>query len=205
MGLKRLTAPQKAPVVTTELRRWIGWDESDSTHDAELQMLAMDAADMIERYTRRAFMHQTWRWITSIERVYEIPRPPLLSIESFKIYDEDGASTTVSSGDYQLITDRTPGLIIMADSWSRPEARDCEPVEIEFTAGYGDSGDEDEGEASVPREVRTAILQLVTMYFEHRGDTVIGFGTAMDLPLHVKAKINGLTAGTKVGYFSGKV
>lgn len=199
MGLTRLTAPQKSPVATADLRRWIGWDESDATHDADLQMLALDAADMIERFTRRSFMRQSWRWLTCLERVYEIPRPPLVSVDSFLIYDRDGDSVAVESADYQLIADRSPSLLVMDDAWVRPDARGIEPVVIEFTAGYGAADDDDDGESAVPREVKTSILQMVAMNFEHRGDT------SMDLPMHVQAKLRGLTAGTVTSYFAGRV
>lgn len=190
MGLKLITAPSIVPVSLAELREQVSWPDDDTTHDARLSSLAADACETIERYTRRAMIAQEWRWTTGESRIYQIPRPPLISVESIKVTDTDGQVQTLTAGvDYVVLSNSSPAKIRIADTFAFTGGRDTEPVEINFTAGYGTVA------ASVPFSLREAILQLVTLNFEYRGDA------AFEMPMHLKAKLDGLRSGIVAGFY----
>lgn len=194
MGLKLITGPSLVPVTLAELRTQVNWPDDDTTHDARLSSLAADACETIERYTRRAMISQVWRWTTGVARIFALPRPPLISVSSVKVYDTESVATTLTEGtDFEVLSNGSPGIVRMLDSYTFSGYRDTEPVEINYTAGYGT------GAEAVPFGLREAILQLVTMNFEHRGDTM------MEMPMHLKAKLDGLRSGTVAGYYSEQI
>lgn len=193
MGLTRTVRPDRVPVEIVDLRRWINWLDDDSTHDAELERLAEDAADTVERHVRTSLITQTWQWQTHADHVFEAPRPPLQSVESIRAFNRDNVATTIDPADYAVITGRSPGLIVMREGFSWPTLRQYEPIEITFVCGFGDES------ADVPVAYRTALMQLVAFEFEHRGDREI------EMPAHIRAKLRGLASGTAAGFFAGRI
>ena len=112
-------------------------------------------------------------------------RTPLVSVQSVKyIASGETSLTTMSSGDYTVITAAEPGMIRITGTLpalaDRPDA-----IQIEFTAGYS-TPDE------VPAMHRHAITVLVANFYEQRGS--IAFGQPYDVP-HV---LNVLLANQKV-------
>ena len=181
------------PVEIVDLRRWINWLDDDSTHDPELERLAEDATETVERHVRRALITQSWQWTTDRASVFELPRPPIQSVTSVRVFDRDDQPTVVDPSDYLLLADRSPAVIVMDRDYQWPELRDHQPVEITFVTGFGDAA------SDVPRSYRTAIMQIVAFEFEHRGDRDI------DMPKHIRAKLRGLASGTTAGFFAGKM
>ena len=121
-------------------------------------------------------------------------RDRLISVESVKVYDTESVATTLTAGtDYEILSNGSPGRIRILDSYTFAGYRDTEPVEINFTAGYGTTA------ASVPFGLREAILQLVTLNFEHRGDST------MEMPMHLKSKLDGLRSGIVAGFYSERI
>lgn len=192
MGLTLITPPSIVPVSLLTLRRQLNIADDDTTHDARLSAMASDAAEYVERHTRRAMITQTYEFTTVWRKQIEIPRPPLQSVTSIKVTDIDGNETTMDAEDYEVITGRFPGVIIMPDEI--PSLRDFEPVRIRFVAGYGAT------EASVPAPMREIIARIVTFYFEPgRGDI------NMPMPQHIKDALRGMASGMKSGFFRGAV
>jgi uncharacterized phiE125 gp8 family phage protein len=154
--------------------------------------MASDAAEYVERHTRRAMVTQTFDFTTSWRKLIEIPRPPLQSVVSVNVTDIDGNETALAAEDYEVVTGRFPGVVIM--SKSEPSLREFEPVRIRFVAGYGET------EANIPAPMRELIARIVTFYFEPgRGDV------GMAMPQHIKDAIRGMSSGTKSGFFKGVV
>lgn len=192
MGLTLITPPSIVPVSLLSLRRQLNIADDDNTHDSRLSAMASDAAEYVERHTRRSMITQTFEFTTQWQKCIEIPRPPLHSVTSIKVTGVDGNETTIAAEDYEVITGRFPGVIIMPDD--SPGLRDFEPVRIRFIAGYGETED------SVPAPMREIIARIVTFYFEPgRGDI------NMPMPQHIKDAIRGMSSGMKSGFFRGVV
>lgn len=113
-------------------------------------------------------------------------RTPLVSVASVK-YIASGATstTTMSTGDYTVITASEPGMILITGTLpalaDRPDA-----IQIEFTAGYASPYD-------VPAMHRHAIKVLVANFYEQRSS--IAFGQSYEIP-HV---CNVLLSNQKIG------
>ena len=192
MGLTLITPPSIVPVSLLTLRRQLNIADDDTTHDARLSAMASDAAEYVERHTRRAMITQTYEFTTNWRKQIEIPRPPLQSVTYVRVTDIDGEETALASDKYEVVTGRFPGVIIMPDEM--PSLRDFEPVRIRFVAGYGTT------EASVPAPMREIIARIVTFYFEPgRGDI------NMPMPQHIKDALRGMASGMKSGFFRGAV
>lgn len=192
MGLTLITPPSIVPVSLLTLRKQLNIADDDTTHDARLSAMASDAAEYVERHTRRSMITQVFQFTTTWRKLIELPRPPLQSVTSIVITDINDAESTLNADDYEVVTGRFPGVVIMPDD--TPSLRDLEPVRIRFTAGYGANA------GNVPAAMREIIARIVTFYFEPgRGDI------NMPMPQHIKDSIRGMSSGMHSGFFRGSI
>lgn len=180
-ALKLVTGPTIEPVSLDEAKLQLkirDWDEEDDY----ITSLITVAREWAEDYTSRAFNTQSWKvgfsaW--SPDRTFILPRPPLVSVESFKYQTVDGV-VTVDPTDYSLDLLDTPGAVTLSSEFSMPALTVSvrHPITVEFTAGYGDLA------ADVPSTAKQAILLCVANWFENRIPVIIGQGfTATKVPL----------------------
>lgn len=119
-----------------------------------------------EDYQHRAFVQQSW--VMTFDEfppsIIEIPRPPLVSIDSIKYYDDGGNETVVDSSNYFVDLTSEIGRVAFYDSFSWPSItlRPLNGVEVTFTAGYSVDG------TSVPDIVKNAICIYCTHMYENR-------------------------------------
>lgn len=183
-----LTTPPAAEPLDwdTEVKGHLRVD-ADDEETRVTTILVPAARQKMETFTRRAFIKQTVTLY--LDRFppaacsIELPRPPLLVLNSIKYYDGSGVLQTLSSGTYQVdppAVGATPtaGAIdphcqpwsvapVYGSSWPGTQPRK-RAVEIEYTCGYGTTN------AHVPAALRAAMLLLVGEQFERREDAVAG-------------------------------
>lgn len=98
----------------------------------------------------------------------EIPVPPLVSVQSVITYlDETDAPATMTAGDYYVdISDpKAPGRVVLRTGRVWPVAlRAANPIEINFTAGYGTT-------FPLPYDLKRAMLMVLTSLYRNRGDS----------------------------------
>jgi uncharacterized phiE125 gp8 family phage protein len=182
----KLTVPPAAePVLLADAKAQARVDTS--VDDALIAGLITGAREWVEAYTGRALMTQTWQywldlWPGAAERIWDgvrqgpvtgldqvssinLPRAPLQSVTSIQYFDDSDAATVWNVSNYFVDTVREPGRVAlrMGAVWPVP-TRLANGIMIEYVAGYGDDG------SSVPQVIRTAILQLVSHWYEHRGE-----------------------------------
>ena len=165
-----VTAPALEPVTIEEAKRHLVIETTD--RDAEVERLVKASRRWCERYTRRAFITQTWDLkLDCFPECIELPLAPLQSVTaaSFTYVDEDGTTTQVSSSVYTVDTASEPGRVYLAynQDWPAPRAQP-HAISLRFVAGYGNSGDD------VPDEIRQAILQMCGTLSEFKETMVIG-------------------------------
>lgn len=164
--------------------------------DAEMiSRMISTARQHIEDMLGLAFITQTWivaldRWPTGIEpwwdgvrqgaisdlhgkaQSYELPRYPLISVDTVNVYDQNGTATSVNIADtFDIDTYRMPGRMTLRNNATWPIAlRNSNAIEITYKAGYGGADD-------VPFPLRQAVIQFAAYLFEHRGgcDLTEGF------------------------------
>ena len=195
MPLKRTVDPATSLLSSAEIRRQCNIADDDTTHDTQLALLADAAVREIERYTRRSLITQTWQLDTAPRVRIDLPRPPLISVTSMQILDDDAVYQTISTDDYAVSAGNDPGSIRMIESWPSWYEYENFPVRITYTAGYGSSA------SDVPASFRLLALQLVDFWFEFRGDG----GMNQRVPMQLRAAMDGLRSGTTAGYFNERV
>ena len=188
VGLERIVAPVAEPVSLEEIKAQARVD--DGGEDALLTGLIVAAREWVELYTGRAVMTQTWRlWLQQwpIDRAFvEVPRMPLQSVSQVMLYAADETSSVWSSAAYSV--DQAAGRMWLRDGQAWPLAgRAMRGISVDFVAGYADS-------AHVPEAIKLAIRQLVTHWFEQRGEAgemlrEIPFGVAALLAAYRKVSL----------------
>jgi uncharacterized phiE125 gp8 family phage protein len=105
--------------------------------------------------------------VTGLDNVgfVSLPRAPLQSVNSVQYFDNTDAATVWDVGNYYVDTVREPGRLAlrMGATWPVP-SRLTNGIMIEYVAGYGNDG------SAVPEPIKTAIRQLVSHWYENRGE-----------------------------------
>ncbi len=172
VNLTRTTSPSTEPVSKSTAKDHLRVDFTND--DSMIERQIESARRYIEKVSGLSLIDQTWRWTRDRfpGDVFDIPRPPLQSVNSIKYTDSDGNTSTVSSSKYIVDTDSTPGRVALKDDedWPNvdPQLQVVNGVEINFDAGYGSSA------SDVPSDLRDAILLVVGHLYENREWTVTG-------------------------------
>ena len=178
--------PTTYPVSEAELADLL---RLDSYEDPTFKFLLHTATQSVIAYTGRALLEQTFkiqfegypgagtetlgldrlrlvpnRWI-------ELPYPPLMSVETVKIVDQEGAEEVIPATDYRVDTINQPGRLNFKGYW--PNLGRYDLMVIEYTAGYGEKAQD------VPFGIRQAILMTAAYLYEHRGDCESGASAIM--------------------------
>lgn len=184
-------APDAEPVTLAEAKLHCRID-----NDAEDTLLAefiTSAREYCETFTERSFAQRTL--VTRFSgfplpgQPMFLPRCPLISVTSLKHYDASNDQQTISSGDYVVRTDTTPGSIEMADGEAWPDTFvRGDAVEATYVAGYGALV------ASCPRRAKLAIRMLVGHWYENREAASVGVDVR-EIPMAVTAILWSLRTG----------
>lgn len=139
-----------------------------NAEDTLITALAKAAREHVEAYTGRALVASTWKQSgAAFADSIDLLKSPASSITSIQYVDEAGATQTLSSSVYRLVTSSDPAAAAPArveladgESWPavavRPDA-----VRITFVAGYASA-------AAVPPSLVSAILLILGDLFENR-------------------------------------
>jgi uncharacterized phiE125 gp8 family phage protein len=168
-SLKRATAPAVEPVTLAEAKAHCRVDAS--ADDALIQGYITTAREWVEDYIDRSLVtQQLVMKLDAFPAEIELPRPPMIAsgtataVTITYVTGEAGGTATLSSSEYRVDRDATPGVIrtLYAGSWPS-HLLDQNSVTVSWWAGYGDA-------ASVPQRVKSAILMCVHELYEKRGD-----------------------------------
>lgn len=183
MGIRRISGPSAEPVTVEEAKQHLNYDFDD--RDDQIGALISAARTHVEDSCHIVVAEALFEYADEgfPDAGIEIPRFPLLDVESLKYDDSDGAEQTVLEADYYVDASGKFGVVYPASSW--PTARDrTNSMRVRFTAGYSmASGDEH----LMPAWVKQAILLVVGHWFEHRAG--VGEGDFREIPLAVEALI----------------
>jgi len=168
-SLKRTSAPAVEPVTLSEAKAHCRVDTT--ADDALIQSYITTAREWVEDYIDRALVtQQLVMKLDAFPAEIELPRPPMIAsgtataVTITYVTGEAGGTATLSSSEYRVDRDATPGVIrnLYGGSWPS-HLLDQNSVTVSWWAGYGDA-------ASVPQRVKSAILMCVHELYEKRGD-----------------------------------
>lgn len=175
-----ITPPVEEPVSLAEVKQHLKL-ETDAD-DSLLATLIAAARVALETRTRRIFISQGWRlYLDGMprKRMLDLPILPLVSIDAVTIYDGTGDPIILPPTDYLADVLSEPPRLRFNTGLSTGPGIDMNGIEIDVTAGYG-------APADVPAPLRTAMLQLVALWFERREPVSFGGAVAV-LPESVQA------------------
>lgn len=180
MPLSLVTPPAVEPVTLTEAKAHLRRDDTaDDTLIATLITAARQNLDGRDGWLGRALVTQTWD--LTIDGAFPdeiaVPLPPLQSVTSVTYVDTDGATQTLATDQYRVLTDRAPAMIVPAHGVTWPSTRDQKAaVTVRFVAGYGDADD-------VPAPIKAAMLLHIGTMYRDRESVNIG-NIVNDLPTY---------------------
>lgn len=177
-----VTSTPTEPVTLAELKAHLRI--TGTAEDTYLTALITSARDMCERITRRTIPQTTlvlwldnWPceaigWWDGVregpvngERKdnVELPRPPVISVESVSTFDQADVEAVMNSSLYYVSNpDKDQcGRVVLRNLATWPVAlRSADAVKIAYTAGY----------ASVPSTLKQAIMMMAAHLYTNRGD-----------------------------------
>jgi uncharacterized phiE125 gp8 family phage protein len=162
---KLYTAAALEPISSTEAKahlRVTGTDEDDL-----ITMLIQAAREFCESYTNLQLLTATWEMYLDYFSEYEIliEKNPVLAITHIKYYDENNTEQTLAASVYEVDVVSQPARLVLKTNQSWPSTYDKKnAVKITFTAGFGATA------ASVPAQIRQAMLLVIGNMYENRGD-----------------------------------
>lgn len=169
------------PVTLTEAKTHL--NVSGTSKDTYITSLIVTARRQVERYLNRVLINQNWKvYYNCWHKEMFIPFGKLSAVSSVKYYDTSGTLTTLDANTYYwVVTTTDPGSIVRKYDVTYPELQDGRPdaIEIAFTAGFGSAA------SSVPDDIKHAMKLLITNYYEHRGDVVIGSQNVAKIPSYI--------------------
>lgn len=193
-----VTAPTVEPWLVTDAEVLQHFKRDSDEDDTVVTAYLKAARIYFERMTGLALLQQTHRLEVNYAPLaagLEIPMAPLLAvgtptakvINSVKYLDSDGAEQTLDASNY---VDARPGIpgsfarlrLSSAGSW--PDVGDFPGAfRVEFNAGFGATA------ASVPEDIRIAILWVAAWWYEARLPVNVG-NIVNALPHHLEALLS---------------
>lgn len=159
------------PITTAEAKTHLRVDTSDD--DTYIGTLITAARKWVEEMANICMINSTI--VEKFDRFpatggyFELTKAPVSSITSIQYVDENGASQTWSSSNYQTDLSMKPARIMPTYSGSYPSTRlDLAAVTVTYVAGYGATA------ASVPDAIKHAVKLLVAEMYENRENTPRG-------------------------------
>jgi uncharacterized phiE125 gp8 family phage protein len=152
-------APASEPVSLVEAKAQCKIDGTDS--DGDLNLYISAARTFVEEYTGTKLVSQT---VLMQGRDFcdlrSLPIAPVISVSSVKYLDTDGAEQTLSTDVYESILTGLEPHIRRKINQVWPQLRPCvsDGVRVTAVVGY----------ASLPAPIKSAILLIISSWFDNR-------------------------------------
>ena len=142
-----------------------------SDEDAWIESQIKAVRKWCEELRGESFITQTWElslndWPHKGNYI-ELPYSPLQTISTIKYYETDDTENTWSTDYYYENTNYNPGRAILkySQTWPSETLRTSDAILIRYISGYGATA------ASVPEEVKLAMLMMIGHFYENREAT----------------------------------
>lgn len=153
--------PTTEPITLSEAREHLR-NEGITADDDYINTLIVTARKWVEQYTSRALITQTWvqSWdYVPSKGIFELAVNPLISITSFKYFDENNVEQDYST--YQTDTQSEEAVLIPNYNTTFPQIRTglLNAINVTFVCGYGAASD-------VPADIKHAIKILLAYFYD---------------------------------------
>jgi uncharacterized phiE125 gp8 family phage protein len=177
-----ITAPSIEPVSLNEAKAWLRLDNTDE--DSMITALITAARLTVEAASRRLLISQNWRLVMDhwpVGGIVKVQLSPFKTILAARSFDINGNATTYDPTGFIVDKASEPARIMAANNIAPVTGRPFAGIELDVQLGFGANA------SDVPQPLRQAILLLVALWFENRGDGIGGAGEP--LPPAIKALI----------------
>jgi uncharacterized phiE125 gp8 family phage protein len=187
MGLQVVEQPEAEPISLEEAKAHARI--LTDSEDALLGVLIKAARRYAEARCNRSLAVQTYEATFDALPcgfgVLELPRPPLVAVESIGYRPWPGvAPVTLDPSAYRVVPG-TPGLVVPTDAW--PSAIGAASVVVRYSAGWAPD--------ELPEDARVALLMLVSHWFDRREPVTVG--TVSEVPVTVDALLGSVDWRTR--------
>lgn len=163
MNLIETTPPAAEPLTLEDAKAHLR-----ITHDADddvINALIRAARAMCESDTGLALITRGYSLYLDAweDGIISLPRPPLVGVSGVNVYDAEGNAAVFPAASYTVDTAGRPGRVALTVAPPLP-GRSLSGIEIEFTAGFGDTPED------VPQNLREGMKRLVAYLYMNRGD-----------------------------------
>ena len=163
MSLIDLAAPAVEPIDLAYAKIFLRIDGADE--DTLIETLIKTARHRVENMIGRTLISRSFVYRCTVPsgKCIVLPRPPLLSVTRLTLVAENDQAVDVPVSDYSVTKRRDPAQINLKPhkNWT-DYLVEFVTLEVEFTAGYGDTPDD------IPLPIRQAILLLLARSYEFR-------------------------------------
>lgn len=154
--LSIITQPAALPVTKQQVKEHLRLALDDNSEDTLIELMIDAATQAAENETNRSLINRTLRLKQYAALKIELPKPPLVSVSSVKLIDEDGVETTLTTDDYS-IDDVCLVPEICLDSIGSNKY-----IQVDYVAGYGTAADD------VPTPIIKWMLCYINTLYEFR-------------------------------------
>jgi uncharacterized phiE125 gp8 family phage protein len=164
MALELVTGPTQEPVTLTEAKAQLRLDIADD--DGLLAGYLLAAREYIEGQTKRDLVTKTWDYtidygwpVRGLRQYIRLPVNPVQSVTSVSYVDEAGATQTLASDQYTVMSRMTYSAIVPAYDVTWPTTRRVpDAVTVRFVSGY----------ENCPQDLKLAVMLLAGHFYENR-------------------------------------
>ncbi len=159
-----ISPPLVEPLALSDVKTWLRID--DTVDDVLIAGLITSARLAVEVSTGLLLITQNWRcyldqWPTNGRLV--LPYRPIQSLTAVAMRDGSGALKAVALDPFRIEPGREPSALLIAGALPMPSGlRNSILIDVSF--GFGADG------TSVPAPLLVAMRQMITFWYENRGD-----------------------------------
>ncbi len=174
--LELVTGPATTLVSLAEAKTHLRIEHSND--DTYITTLIDVATDIVEEFTRRKLVTQTWNiYFDEFPPYIDLQLGIVRQVQQVGYFNQDDVFTILPTTDYDVDLIAKPGRIYQASGKSFPQTYEkANAVKVTFDVGNA---------VEVPSAFKQAILIIVGRYYENRQDVVLGT-IATQLPLMVE-------------------
>lgn len=182
MPLQLRSGPAAEPVSLADAKSFLRIDGSED--DVLVSSLITAARIYIETTIGVILIYENWsyfkdRWPEN--GMMHLPLSPVQTIEEIRLHDNQAGFEQLPTEHFETdLLSSNPRIKLLERRGLTNQARSLNHIEVQFTAGYGAN------ETDVPKDLRQALLLLVSHWFEQREPVGFG-GTFHEIPATITA------------------
>jgi len=166
-SLQETSQPAVLPLAVADVKTYLRVDHNND--DSLIETLIEAATKLCEQATGLSLINRDISlYMDSWDNeILPLPSAPIVAVEAIKIYSSETVSNVYLASNYYVDNKNlySPRIVLKSGPVIPLAGIDVNGIEIQYTAGFGTSGED------VPALLKQGILQVVAYLYENRGDS----------------------------------